>query len=1127
MPDFVSDHSEREQALSPEHSYIVQAPAGSGKTGLLIQRYLKLLSLVDSPEEIIAITFTRKAAAEMQSRILAALEGIASSEAETEYHKTIDDLAKKVLKRDEELGWQITENPERLQIQTIDSLCSSLTRQMPLMSRLGSLPETMEEPQSLYKQAAINTLAELESGKGWSDSIAALVLHLDNDLPRIRKLIMDMLAKRDQWLPYVMQKHNRNDMEESLKNLIEEELGIIEKRFPVEFSDDLVALINYAAKHLLQNNSDNPITCCIDLESLPTSTISDLQYWRGISELLLTKSGTWRKQFTVKNGFPPAGGNKLEEEERASRKKQILGLITELQKVDGLQDDLIKISQCPPANYTDAEWQIVQALSELLKLAALQLQLVFAERNKIDFIGIAQSAIMALGTDDDPTDLAATLDYQIKHILVDEYQDISVNQYRLLQSLTREWSLDDNRSLFLVGDPMQSIYRFREAEVGVFIKTFHEQCLGNVPLVPLRLKVNFRSEESIVRWINDSFQKILPENDDIVTGAVSFNETVANNKASTPNNVVVYPLYGRSDQKEASQTIEFIQELKNKYPDQRIAILVRSRSHLNEIIPALRKAGISFEAIDIEGLGTQPEIQDLLSLTRAYLQPADRIAWLSCLRAPWCGMTISSLYLFSNEHQDKTIWDCINNDNLIAQLEEKQRIRLEKFISVFKETINDRQRYPVRIAIESLWYRLGGPATLNNETEIENCESFFRLLGQLDQGGTIEDMQELDEQVKQLYAVPDKTDDNPVQIMTIHKAKGLEFDHVILPGVGRSPRSSQGELLVWLLRQRKQREELILAPIREAGNYQAAIYDYINNNDKHKQSFEDARLLYVATTRARHSLHILGHASIYENKGQVSCAPQKRSLLSHLWPVVKNRYEKSLPDDVNSEHNDSEIVINQETRRLSDEWNLPEAPSVVKWQNTISRELEQEQNNIEFEWAGETIKHIGLVVHNIIQVIAEEGINKWDHNRIISSRDWFDLSLKQLGVPDEKRPDAINQVVNALINMLDDKRGQWILSGKHKQQRNEYPVSGLYKNKLINVVLDRTFIDEEGIRWIIDYKTSPHEGPDIEAFLDQQQQRYQDQLEKYGGIMKQFGGEDIKLGLYFPLLQGWREWIYQ
>jgi ATP-dependent helicase/nuclease subunit A len=1125
MSSPVVDIEARRKALAPDQSFIIQAPAGSGKTGLLIQRYLRLLSLVDAPEEIIAITFTRKAAAEMHCRIIDALNmAVTKKEPESEHDKITFDLATAALKRDQEKGWQIIENPGRLRLQTIDSLCSYLTRQMPMLARLGTQPETLDDAEHLYQQAAINTLAELESGEGWSEAIANLVFHLDNDLPRIKNLIVDMLKKRDQWLAYVVQEHDRNDMEQALVRLIEDQLSITATLFPNEHKDELLELSRFAAKHLSESDPDNPITSCLEIASMPDAKADSLEHWRGITELLLTMTGSWRKQHTVKNGFPPASGNKLEADERTSKKKQMQALLTELQKVDGLQQSLATISSLPPVSYTDAEWLIVNALCELLKLAAGQLRLIFAERNQMDFIGIAESAVNALGADHSPTELALHMDYHIKHLLVDEYQDISVNQYRLLQRLTREWSLDDGRSLFLVGDPMQSIYRFREAEVGLFIKTFHDESLGNIPLEALRLSVNFRSQQGLVQWVNESFKTILPMQDDLITGAVSYSSADAFDKTASSNNVRIYPLYSRAYKKESQNIVQIIQEIKQEQPEDNIAVLVRSRSHLAEIVPALRNAEIGFKAIDIEGLGSQAVIQDLLALTRAFLFQADRVAWLACLRAPWCGLSLESLYMLCNKNRDKTVWECISNSELVNKLQDDQQSRLQSFKTTYENVLLQKQRLSIRDAIEAFWIQLGGPATLSNNTDLENCLTYLSLLETLDQGGSIEDLQELIDDVSQLYAAPDLKADNQIQVMTIHKAKGLEFDHVILPGLGRSPRSNQGDLLVWLLRQRdNEQEDLVLAPIREAGNYQAPIYDYINNTDKAKQTYEDARLLYVATTRTKKTLHLIGHANLKENKGDISCEAQSRSLLGHLWPTVNAVYEQYMPQMTEQNETESTLLINQETKRLTSDWTHPALPKGITWQKSTEDELLL----IEFEWAGETIKHIGSVVHSAIQCIAEQGTAKWTLERIKLEQQGFDNALKQLGVPESERPDAVKRVIKALINMIKDERGQWILSKEHKQQQNEYSISGMVNEKLTNAILDRTFIDEKGCRWIIDYKTSRHEGANLEAFLNHEQERYKEQLDKYGSLMKQLGEENIKLGLYFPLLQGWREWIYK
>ena len=1125
----IADQNEREQALRPDQSFIVQAPAGSGKTGLLIQRYLRLLSLADAPEEIIAITFTRKAAAEMQGRILAALERATRAARPAGGHDAkILALAEAALRRAEQQGWQIMDNPARLRIQTIDSLSAALTRQMPLLARLGTQPETVEDAAGLYQQAAHNTLAALERGAAWPAAMASLIAHLDNDLPRIRTLLVDMLAKRDQWLAYVVAAHDREAMEQALADLIEAQLAAVAGLFPAEQAAALADLTRYAAGHLAKDAPDSPIRHCHALDGLPPPCAGRLAEWRGISELLLTKGGAWRQRWDKRQGFPSASGNKPEADERRQHKEGMQALSLKLQQTAGLREALATLQQLPDPRYSEAEWGVVEALCDLLKLAAAELRLIFAAENRMDFIGIAEAALDALGGEDAPTDLALSMDYQIRHLLVDEYQDISLSQYRLLRRLTREWSpAPDNgrRSLFLVGDPMQSIYRFREAEVGLFIQTFQQRCLGPVPLQALRLKVNFRSDAALVRWTNTGFKAILPARDDALTGAVSFSpaEARAGGGGEADDAVTVYPLYSASRAAEARRVVAVIRAIKQRAPEDSIALLVRSRAHLAAIIPALRAEGIAFAALEIEALGEEPAIQDLLALTRAWLFPADRVAWLACLRAPWCGLSLDALFKLAHPHKGKTLWQCLHDAALVESLAPAERARLRRFSAVFTRFIEERQRLPLRQTLESLWCELGGPATLRQAAELRHCETFFDLIEGLDDAGRIEP-HELEARVGRLFAAPDPSAPDPIQIMTMHKAKGLEFDHVLLPGLGRPPRVGQSDLLKWRAGPDQQRrQQFILAPIRAAGDKQAPLYDYIRHADQVKQAYEDARLLYVAATRAKKTLHLIGHAAPRECAGERACQPEKRSLLRHLWPLVKQDYEQALPEQHAPDEEEGH-AYNQDTRRLSPTWTPPEPPAGVAWQAPLPGETGVGRVEIEFEWAGATIRHIGSVVHQMIQWIADEGIERWPVARALKLRPAIERALRQQGVPVAEIPVAAGEVETALVNMLHDEKGRWLLSGSHRQRQNEYPLSGVHDGKLVNVVLDRTFIDDQGARWIIDYKTGRHMGRDPEVFLDQEQQRYRQQLEKYGALMRQFGAGEIRLGLYFPLLQGWREW---
>jgi ATP-dependent exoDNAse (exonuclease V) beta subunit len=192
--------------------------------------------------------------------------------------------------------------------------------------------------------------------------------------------------------------------------------------------------------------------------------------------------------------------------------------------------------------------------------------------------------------------------------------------------------------------------------------------------------------------------------------------------------------------------------------------------------------------------------------------------------------------------------------------------------------------------------------------------------------------------------------------------------------------------------------------------------------------------------------------------------------------------------------------------------------SVRPWQEQ-SGTLE----DVEFSWASETAKHIGTVVHRFLQVIAEEGVEVWASGRVAASREILARDLRILGVPEAQLAAALQRVTEALLSALEDSRARWILS-PHVEAHTEWRLSGVLDGKVMDIAIDRTFVDADGVRWIVDYKTGIHEGANLESFLDNERIRYREQLERYAALMSRIDSRPIRLALYFPLLKGWREW---
>ncbi|MGH8403201.1 MAG: UvrD-helicase domain-containing protein, partial [Gammaproteobacteria bacterium] len=382
----------------------MQAPAGSGKTELLTQRYLRLLACVDAPEEIIAITFTRKAAGEMRARIVEALERAADdTPPEHEHKRETWMLARTVRAHDVKMEWNLTAHPARLRIQTIDSLNAELTRQMPLLSKFGAQPGIAERPEALYEEAAQRTLGLLESREArLADAVSTLLRHLDNDLPRVRGLLAQMLPQRDQWLRHTGSGQaggQRIGLEAAFTREISQQLRALHAAIPHRFHTEIAALARHAAQTLAAQGKESPLRSCYNLTDLPEDSVTALPTWKGVTELFLTAGNAWRKRVDATFGFAAGSGEKTRMQE----------VLMQFSENESLREQFVRVRRLPQPQLDDAQWQMLEALLTLLPLTVAQLQLAFAERSQVDYAEVAVRALAALGAAERPTDLALAL----------------------------------------------------------------------------------------------------------------------------------------------------------------------------------------------------------------------------------------------------------------------------------------------------------------------------------------------------------------------------------------------------------------------------------------------------------------------------------------------------------------------------------------------------------------------------------------------------------------------------------------------------------------------------------------------------------------------------------------------
>lgn len=1190
----LNDQRERERAIDITESFIVQAPAGSGKTGLITQRYLNLLAHVKNPEDILAITFTRKAANEMRERIIEALVYAQNSIRNPELEPAADKphehktwlLAKQALKQDKTNGWQLIDNPARLRIQTIDSLSASIVKQMPLLARFGVQPGIEENADEIYQkasQAFITSVLRHRQHQSIEQDLLQLLKSMNNQVEKLIILFKTLLSRRDQWIRHFVTNSrllDRHSLETALSDYLSHKLKDVKQSAPEQAGDTVFQLLQHVYQHQdrLPDNPlavSHPVSRLQDCQHWPEANSDSIDQWIAVSEFLLTGKGQVRKSFRATEGILPASKMKNKEDKQLAQQQKTWcqELYEQLQSYPGFIELLAQVKQFPAATYSEQQWSNIEALNNCLTLLLGYLKLEFQAQGKVDFIELSQAALNALEDDIGATDLAMKFDYQIMHILVDEFQDTSHGQYELLRLLTQGWQPYDGRTLFVVGDPMQSIYRFREADVGLYLEC-RQSGLAGIPLKPLVLTTNFRSEAGIVDWVNRAFKQVLPEKENAMLGAVPVSLADAKNDNREKAVEFIHQLNADSSF-QAATILSLVKSIRQESPQDTIAVLVRSKSHAQEAILILKENNIPVEAIEMERLDQRPMIKNLKSLTRFLLNPQDGIALAALLRSEWCGLSLSALQLvFQSTAPWLILRQCFElptsnhlksksstAEKILSQLSVDDTKRLNKLYEQLTPFVSQVEKYPLVTQVKTAWYALGGAHMHANKRDLNDAEQFFNALSDKVSDKPVINVAELDSLVERLFSSPDSIDaaepsakflKEPstelsnefstelssehtqksaiapaVKILSIHKSKGLEFDQVIIPHLERKPKNEDAQLVLWQeLPSRGQRKDnFLVAPMKTDDQTDDRLYQLLGNINKAKQIYENGRLLYVAATRAKKRLYLLAQSKVKDNGEELSVAlPDKSTLLSQLWPAVESQIEQQIksydePDVTETVAMTSSAQLNRIKLDAMIDL-LPVQLSISKTVDTLASDQSPEQTSDsespDFEWASDNAALIGNLVHDYLQILADQGIELWTSEKIQQLKPVFKHYFKQQQVALNDIDYCVERCVKALNNAIDDDTGRWLLS-RHEKAQSEFSLSTRLNEQFKTFVIDRTFIDEKGSRWIVDFKTGYHAGGDLESFYQSELDRYQDQLTTYASVIRQMESRDLRCALYLPM----------
>ncbi|MGE4594001.1 MAG: UvrD-helicase domain-containing protein [Gammaproteobacteria bacterium] len=1046
-----TDQKQRDQALNINDSFIIQAPAGSGKTELLTQRYLNLLGEVGEPESILAMTFTNKAADELRHRVLQYLSD-ANLTPPKEIHKLKTfELANKALAQSSQQGWDLLNNPSRIKISTIDALSSLIVSKYPTVEQLIP-PRVMAdryEYEALYRSAAENTFKLLEDDE-FQESIASVLLHLDNHVEKFYRLLTHMLAKREQWLPRLYQQGAL-------------EIEVLEKTAQKIISEHLLKV-----KIVASSFFDEAFFAAIQendwvVSALPDSNIESLAAWIGLANLCLTSKGQWRKTVDKRQGFDPA----LKEQKQA-----FIAMLEKLSPEDGLQEALFDLTLLPESHHNEADYQVLQDISQVLKLAVAQLKLLFTANNVFDFSEVGLNASEKLDDLAGVTDVALFLDYKIEHLLIDEFQDTSYSQFSLIEKLLLNWQDDSGKTLFLVGDPMQSIYRFRESQVGIFLQV-KESGIADIRPKYLQLNTNFRSNKSIVDSNNRYFSAIFPSNDNVINGAIHYAHSQSISELVDDNAVRFYSFLSGMAQQEAVQVCEIVKDALAENSADEIAILVRSRSHLDDIINTFQLNGIDYEAIKTTTLRSHLYTRDLLSLTRAMISLGDKLAWLALLRAPWCGLLLEDLLTLSAS-DTMTIYHQLNDKEANEALSNDAVHRILSIQRILGEAIENDGRFSFVERFSCALDKLLPHECLDEEkrsiktqflSTLHHCESRDALA-----------IVQVEAMLGELYAPSHSA---RVKLMTIHQAKGLEFDVVILPGLGRAGKSDTSPLVQ--LKALADRN-LLLAPIKSAFDKdESKTYAYLKHLDKKQNHFEMMRLLYVAMSRAKKKIHLLGHV----NEGGEAV---KNTLLNFILPFFKNSMDvPAASTEAASQDAASPQLVRYES-----------PPSIEEFDVKIADESFNLSKNLDLAYQSA----LGTIVHHYLEF-----------EIFTPNEKSIETKLLQLGVPSKLRGPQSDTILRLLDNTKKDSTFDWLF-----QQRDSTQVEAEFGHADCSIIIDRLFV-EKGILWIVDFKTaSPAPGESIDVFIGRIKQQHQEQLLHYQSILEGIFQLPAKAAIYCPAI---------
>lgn len=1118
MTSLPADQDARDRALDPEGSFHLEAPAGSGKTAVLLARFLTLLAQIsETPRELLTLTFTRKAAGEFRERAMRYFWSREKPGPHLPPHELqLLELAGRAFRHLERknLVHQYLHVPERLPVTTFHGFCAQLLKAAPHEAGVPLEFQLLENERDAewQKQEALEELRRCLNAEPESDPVRrALVqrlVRLNNNWPRLARELRNLLARRDTLKDFLALAQG---------SLEAKDYALLMAKRLSQVVDQILTPLAAALKNTelgrrwpqfrraVQKNGTGPGLP----EPPPTGSVPDLAAWQTLAGVLLTKSGTLRKrwpQCLAGSDWP-----------------EVLGQLT--------ADFLARLHDCralPLELFSTQEIEPLQDLILLLLAATETYNEQCRQRRVLDFIAVEEAALRLLQVES-PGELLLRLDWRLRHLLVDEFQDTSANQMELLCRLLAGWTAGEGRTLTVVGDPKQSIYGWRQARLDLFLESRKGlRCDGQptLPFQPLNLTTNFRATPALITWVNRVFGDTVLNDPDKAGGLIF--QAATPGPAPAEGESARLGLFAHEDRGEArvrearwlarrvSEALEDLPSTAN------LAVLLFARTHLDTYLTALQEAGLVPRVREGLKLGDSHVVQHLHNLARALVRPQDDLAWAALLSGPWREPDLVNLAAAAQASGN--VWP----EKLAALAMEPQcppdLTSLTQHLLAARERVG---REPLARTLEGFladsgaW---GGVAAWEGALGVACARTYLALLADLDAGLPEATFLKTDFALEGAYQPPDpRAEDSPVEVLTVHGAKGLEFHTVFLPFLDWQPLRMEGNqpppFLVEEVPGTRAHVLGLAPPAWQTG--QDSSYRLVRRLKNDRVLAEARRVFYVAATRAQQRLFLSGVLS----RRRDALVPPADSPLAWLWehyapgelvsgdtPVWPNpRLEVEIfPDIAPAPRPYVKAQV------LPQPWEfVPEPPpfrfSYPSEEAALEPALDLRGPELAREVEGDTLtlRVRGEVTHRLL-----EGLTRGHE---LPGEPGVAAALVGLGVPRETAHSLAPEILAEVRACLQEPFLQKVLAS------GSAVAELLLEDQPAPAVLRRGRLDLLAFDgrdwWLVDFKTSrPRAGRDWDDFLAQEREKYRAQLLAYREMVAAARGLNpaaIRLALYF------------